>query len=352
MKIALVSDTHFGARNDSFPVNEYFFKFWENIFFPYLSDNNIKTVVHLGDVVDRRKFINFKIADDFRLRWLNRFKSEGIDLHMLVGNHDTYYKNTNRVNSLENLCNVGKIYVDPVEVTFGGLDVLLLPWICADNHNDSMKLIKNTKAQVVFGHLEISGFEMDRGSVCYEGHDRSLFEKFDVVCSGHFHHKSTDGTIYYLGNQYEITWADYNDNRGFHVFDTDTRELTFVPNPYHLFFKLVYDDKDDLTFDKLNEMDFSQYTNTYVKVLVVNKVNPYLFDKFMEQLNKASPIDINVVEDSIDLTELQDDDTIEQAEDTVTILNKYIDGLTLNTNNDKLKGILREIYVEALNTEV
>lgn len=352
MKIALVNDTHFGARNDSILVNEYFFKFWEQIFFPYLKEHDIKTVVHLGDVVDRRKFINFKIADDFRLRWLSRFESEDIDLHLLVGNHDTYYKNTNRVNSLQNLCNVGQIYVDPAEVRFDGVDVLLLPWICADNYNESVNMIKSTKAEIVFGHLEISGFEMDKGNVCHEGMDRAMFERFDMVLSGHFHHKSTDGLIYYLGNQYEITWADYNDNRGFHVFDTDTRELTFVPNPYKLFFKFVYDDKDDLTFEKLEEINFDQYAGTYVKVLVVNKTNPYLFDKFMEEMNRCSPIDINVIEDTIDLTDMQDDDTIEQAEDTVTILNKYVDGLTLNTDNERLKGILREIYVEALNTEV
>lgn len=352
MKIALVNDTHFGARSDSILVNEYFFKFWENIFFPYLKEHKIDTVVHLGDVVDRRKFINFKIADDFRLRWLNKFDSEGIELHMLVGNHDTYYKNTNRVNSLENLCNYGLIYVDPKEVKFDGVKILLLPWICADNYNESVNLIKTTNAEIVFGHLEISGFEMDKGNVCHEGMDRAMFERFDMVLSGHFHHKSTDGLIYYLGNQYEITWSDYGDNRGFHVFDTDTRELTFVPNPYKLFFKFVYDDKDDITFEKLKDIDFAQFAGTYVKVLVVNKTNPYLFDKFMEEMNRCAPIDINVIEDIIDLTEVQDDDTLEEAEDTVTILNKYVDGLTLNTDNERLKGILREIYVEALNTEV
>lgn len=350
MKIALVNDTHFGARNDSTQVNEFFFKFWENVFFPYLKKHDIKTVVHLGDVVDRRKFINFKIADDFRTRWLKRFADENIDLHLLVGNHDTYYKNTNRVNALENLCDVGTIHVGPVEKTFDGLDVLLLPWICADNYAESMKLIKGTKAQIVFGHLEITGFEMDRGNVCHEGLDRKTFDRFDMVLSGHFHHKSTDGTIYYLGNQYEITWADYNDERGFHVFDTDTRGLVFVPNPYRLFHKLVYDDKTDMTLEKLQGTDFSQYNNSYVKVLVVAKTNPYLFDKFIEGINKSIPLDINIVEGGVDFTEMTDEE-IQEAEDTLSLLNKHIDGMKLDANNEKLKGILHEIYVEALNTE-
>jgi DNA repair exonuclease SbcCD nuclease subunit len=350
MKIALANDSHFGARNDSTQVNEFFFKFWENVFFPYLKENDIKTVVHLGDVVDRRKFINFKIADDFRTRWLNRFSEQNIDLHLLVGNHDTYYKNTNKVNALENLCDVGTVYAGPTEIAFDGLDVLLLPWICADNYAESLKLIKSTKAQIVFGHLEISGFEMDRGSVCHEGMDRKTFERFDMVLSGHFHHKSTDGTIYYLGNQYEMTWADYGDVRGFHVFDTDTRELTFVPNPYKLFHKLVYDDKSDMTLEKLQKIDFSEYGNCYVKVLVVSKTNPYLFDKFIDGISKSVPLDINIVEGGIDLTEMTDEE-IQEAEDTISLLNKHIDGMTLDANNEKLKSILHEIYVEALNTE-
>ena len=36
MKIALLNDTHFGARNDSNIFDEYFYKFYDNIFFPYL----------------------------------------------------------------------------------------------------------------------------------------------------------------------------------------------------------------------------------------------------------------------------------------------------------------------------
>ena len=63
MKIALLNDTHFGARNDSPAFLDYFMRFYNEIFFPYLKDNNIKTLIHLGDVVDRRKFINFKTSE-------------------------------------------------------------------------------------------------------------------------------------------------------------------------------------------------------------------------------------------------------------------------------------------------
>lgn len=346
----------FGARGDSHHVNEYFYRFWDNVFFPYLKEHGIQNIFHLGDVVDRRKFINFKIADDFRTRFLDRLEFDKLSMSILVGNHDVYYRNTNAVNAIDNLChgrNDIKIYTGPDEVEIDGLKVLLLPWITAENYADSLQAIKNTDAQVIFGHLEIAGFEMDRGNVCHEGMNRNLFDRFDMVLSGHFHHKSTDGTIFYLGNQYEITWADYNDPRGFHVFDTETRKIEFIRNPYRLFYKIIYDDKDDaMTFDTLKAMDFTEYANTYVKVVVTNKSNPYLFDSFIEELNKCNAIDISVVEDLNGLTDTQDDDTIQEAEDTLTILNKYVDGLSFNVDNGKLKNVLRQIYVEALDIAV
>ena len=183
MKIALVNDTHFGARGDSPIFNKYFFKFWEETFFPYLSEHNIKTMIHLGDVVDRRKFINHNIASDFQNRFMKRLWSEGIDTHIMIGNHDTYYKNTNKVNAIHNLCttydgiNEPFIYTDPKIVEFDGLKILLMPWICEDNYEQSMEILKTAPVEIVFGHFEIAGFEMDRGNVCHEGLDKKIFER-------------------------------------------------------------------------------------------------------------------------------------------------------------------------------
>ena len=205
-------------------------------------------------------------------------------------------------------------------------------------------------SEICFGHFEIAGFEMDRGNVCHEGIDKSMLKRYDVVLSGHFHHKSSDGQITYVGTPGEMTWADYEDPRGFHVFDTATRELEFIQNPYKMFRKLTYDDSNT-DFEYWKSYDFEQYKSSYVKVVVLNKQNPYLFDNVIDNLYKSVPADISIVEDFTDT--LIDDDTelVDQAEDTMTILSKYIDGLSLNVENEKLKTLMRELYVEALNTE-
>lgn len=353
MKLAIINDTHAGARGDDPRFNEFFFKFWEGTFFPYLKENNIKHICHLGDVVDRRKFISFITLNSWRKRFFDVLQANGITMDIIVGNHDVTYKNTNEINAMHELFNHYdniSVMIEPKEMEYDGLSVAMVPWINSSNYEQSLEFLKTTKSQVVFGHFEIAGFEMDRGNVCHTGMDKSTFDRFDMVLSGHFHHKSTNGAIHYLGNQYEITWADYNDPRGFHVFDTETRGLTFVSNPNRMFHKINYDDATtDFTY--WQAFDYAALKDCYVKIVVLNKQNPYLFDNVLDNLYKAGIGDIAIVEDFTDTIIEDDKDLVNQAEDTMTILSKYIDNLTLTVDNDKLKTLMKELYVEALTTE-
>ena len=351
MKIALVTDTHFGARNDNQNVNDYFYKFYDNIFFPELEKRGITTCVHLGDVVDRRKFISFKIANDFRQRFINRFAELGIDLHIIIGNHDTYYKNTNEVNSMEEL--VGKdrcnIYTGPEGVEFDGVPIQFIPWINANNYDESMTALSHSPAQIAMGHLEVNGFEMHKGHFADGSYDKELFRRFDIVMSGHFHHKSDDGQIYYLGTPYEIYWNDYEDPRGFHIFDTETRELERIVNPYRIFEKVYYDD----TTTDYTDYDMSKLKDMYVKVIVVNKKDLYQFDKFVDKLLQADAHEVKIVEDFSELdAENVSDDIVENTEDTMTLLEKYIDELDVTMDKDRLKNTMRSLYTEAQDLEL
>jgi hypothetical protein len=169
--------------------------------------------------------------------------------------------------------------------------------------------------------------------------------------SGHFHHKSSDGNITYVGTPYEMTWADYSDPKGFHIFDTETRELEFVKNPITMFNKVFYNDSET-DFEHWKKYDFNSLKETYVKVVVVNKQNPYLFDHVIDNFYKAGVADLAIVEDFSDVLINDDQELIDQAEDTMTILSKYIDNLPLDVEPEKLKSIMRELYIEAINTEV
>ena len=354
MKVAIITDQHFGARNDSVHFLDYYEKFYNETFFPAITDANINTVLILGDTFDRRKYVNFYSLKRTKEMFFDKLAELGIEVHMLAGNHDTYFKNTNDVNSVDLLLReYGNINVidHPANIYVGPHKVCMMPWICPENYEDSMETIKETDAEICMGHFEIAGFAMHRGMPSEEGLNRGLFRKFTHTFSGHYHHKSSANDIHYLGNPYELTWQDYGDDRGFHIFDFGSKELTFIKNPNVMFHRIVYDDKVE-TVSEVMAKDLSNYAGSYVKVVTVNKTNPYLFDQFMNKLYMVNPLDITIIEDALDLTEGVEDDKIDEAEDTITIINKYVDALeNSGIDNTKLKSMLKELYVEALNLE-
>ena len=355
MKIALVTDTHAGVRNDNPTFQQYQKKCWK-WFFDYIDQNQIKSVIHLGDIYDRRKYINFMSAKRLREDFLEPLEERGIEAYIIQGNHDSYYKDTHEVNALEEV--IGgryshiRTYSTPTVINIDGLDIQLMPWITDSNHKESMEAIKNPKASVLMGHLELNGFTMHRGQISDHGYDRALFDNFDKVFSGHYHHRSTIGNVTYLGAFGEYTWHDYNDPRGFNIFDTETRELEFIQNPYKMFRLAKYDDVENPSIiDKIQKTDFSLYKDCYVKLVVVNKSNPYAFDLLFDSIYKAGPLDIQIVEDPTVLLDNDEDIEVDEAEDTATILSKYVDGLTLPVASTKMKKFMLEVYNEALQVE-
>ena len=350
MKVAIITDQHFGARNDSIAFLDFFEKFYEQTFFPNLDANNITTVLVLGDTFDRRKYVNFYALDRAKKMFFDKLEERGIRVHMLAGNHDTYYKNTNEVNSPDLLLvEYGNIDVisKPETIVIDGTSICMMPWICPENYQESLDHITNTKAEICMGHFEIAGFAMHRGMESHDGLAKETFEKFDLVFSGHYHHRSSDQHIHYLGNPYELTWQDYNDPRGFHLFDLSTRELEFIANPYTMFTRLEYDDKQGDPID-LDALDLQQ---KYVKLVVVNKTDFYKFDKFIQKLYNKGCHEIKIIED---MSEFQDGEIGEEInlEDTLSVLSHYVDSIETDVDKEQIKTYMRTLYTEAVNIEV
>lgn len=351
MKIAIVTDTHAGARNDSIAFNEYFIKFFEDQFFPYIKEHNIRHVIHLGDIFDRRKYINLNTLSAWHSRVFSPLNKLVERFDIIIGNHDTYYKNTNEINSVDQMLSMYgnyNIFVEPTETKVGDLDVLYVPWICESNQQETYDAISKSKSRLCMGHLEIMGFEMHAGHINTEyGLTKDLFDKFYMTLSGHFHHKSSKSGIHYLGSPYPMTWGDWGDSRGFHAFDTKTLELEFIENPEQIFHKIYYDDSKE-TFDVLMQKDFTDLTGKYVRVIVQQKSNPYWFDKFIEKLQLVNPIDVNIDEGAIDYG--AEDETFDEAKDTLSILMDCVKSLELETYEKETMDLLRNLYIEALST--
>ncbi len=365
MKIALITDTHWGVRNDSPIMHNHMKKFLDEIFFPTIDREGITHIIHLGDLVDRRKYVNYVTARRLREDFLDPVHERGLELHIIAGNHDTYYKNTNATNSLVELIGNPKPYNDVVRdikrypktyiyyeapctlhLSKDDLGLFLMPWICDENRERTLELIKETKAPIALGHLELAGYEMYKGQVSDHGDDPKIFDKFDIVLSGHYHTRSSSGNIHYLGTPVQYIWSDYVDTKGFHILDTSTRTLEFIPNPNQIFHKFFYDDLNK-NMDEVFSFDVKDYKDCYVKVVVKNKTNPFWFDIVIEKLEKAGVADLQVVEDHFHLDLEADDDIVNEAEDTMSIINKFIDSMNINTDRKRVENIIQNLYVEA-----
>ena len=342
MKVAIITDQHFGFKKGSKLYLDYFQKFYDEVFFPKIEKLGITTVLDLGDTFDNRKGCDLYSLDWAKRNYFSRLASNKVSLISIVGNHTAYYKNTNDINTIDLLLreydNI-RILSESEQVRVGNLDILFIPWINQENSARTYKMIKESKAKVAMGHLELNGFVATHGHTMENGADFECYDKFKQVFSGHYHTRSNNGRIYYLGNPYEMFWNDCNDPRGFHIYDTDTLKLKTINNPNKLYKKIFYNDTPRQLFK------FGEYKNKIVKVIVKSKSSEKEYDRFMESLLKVNPHDIKVIERTDDL--IFDGDIVNQTEDTMTLLNSYIDDLETNLNKSKIKGLVKEIYQEA-----
>ena len=344
MKIAIITDQHLDGRKGSLAFWNYFQKFYDDVFFPTLEKEGIRTVFDLGDTFDNRKSMDFNTYHRVRENYFERLKD--YEVHMLLGNHCTYYKNTNRINSpellLENYKNI-KVYSEPKEILMGGKVFLMLPWINKENQEDVFRRLETSEADICCGHLELTGFEITPGMTMDHGMDPQLFHRFKRVWSGHYHHKSKKGNVQYLGNPYQMYWNDYKDRRGFHIYDTESDKLKFVANPYEIFDKIFYDD----TSVDYNKQDVSGYKDKYIKIVIDEKRDYQMFETLVDRLYNVGVHDVKIIENLLD-TESQDDIEV-STKDTLTLLNDYIDEVEMSVDKSDLKGLMRTLYIESCN---
>ncbi len=345
MKIPIINDTHFGARNDSPVFIDYFLDFFEQDFFPYCKENNITDVIHLGDFLDRRKYVNFNTLNQVRTRFVEPLSAQGIRMHCILGNHDTYFKNTNEVNSLQEIFDDRFVVYDkPSLIEFDGVSFTMIPWINKENYEETMDFMKKNSSPILCGHLELNGYQVLQGVMFENGMSDEALRKYEMVLSGHFHMKQHKNNVHYLGTQYQITFSDLNVPKGFHIFDTSDRSLEFVENPRKMFYSLEYDDEKNTSEEILSE-DLSKYAGCFVKIFVNNKSKPFTFDKFLDKIYAVQPSNVTVVEDVDD--EL-DDDAVDLAKGTLEIIYEEIDSIKEVDDPARLKKIFQELYMESL----
>ena len=125
-------------------------------------------------------------------------------------------------------------------------------------------------------------------------------------------------------------WNDCNDKRGFSIFDTETYELEFIENPYTMFDKIYYEDTPHQLFKA------HLYEGKIVKLIVRKKSDQLKYDKFVEKLLLSNVAELKIVE-NLEVNDSEVDFTGEKIEDTLTLLDKYIEDSDFELEKDRVK---------------
>lgn len=340
MKIALVTDTHAGVRNDLECLQEHQNRFWANEFFPELKKRGINQIVHGGDFFDKRQYLTLKTMENTKNIFQKLLSDSGCHMTMILGNHDVLYRNTNIVNSPENLFGSDKNITIINEPTVVFDSMLLVPWINKENLEATLKIIKKSTVPYCLGHFEINGCEMHKGTVATEGLEVKTFKKFKKVFSGHFHTRSINGNIEYLGSPFEMTWNDYNDSRGWHIFDTETGDIEFIPYKESMFFKVEYDSKDNSrSWVPYKPEDLS---GKFVKVIVTIKNSHYDFDMWLKRIQSYVPQELQVFDNNVSIEGIDFDvSDIGEGLSNLEIIESKIDMLSDSNYSAHEKNIIK-----------
>ncbi len=332
-------------------------QFFEQVLWPAIdAEGGVTEMLCLGDVTDRRKYINFQTAEFAKRVFFEPARQRNIRIHWVIGNHDMPFKHSMALTSHETFKEYDvAVYRAATVVDFDGVPTLLVPWLCDETRDACMQAVAEFPGSVVAGHFEFTGFEMSRGTTNFHGAPTEPFAAFPLVLSGHYHHRSRQQNIVYLGAPYELTWADHESAHGFHWWTPTTHTLDFVENPHHLFHKFVYDDANQpatyvqLLLARMREFDLSQ---KLVKVVVRSKTQPLWYDTFASAVMRMGAHDVVFVDDTAWASdEVPTFDASQDVSlDTVSLIHRHLAGLPwANTDVQRaVTKVMTSLYRDAL----
>jgi hypothetical protein len=342
MNLAIIGDIHLGFRNNHQEYLRFQSDWFKN---ELMSLDGIQHYFFLGDIFDSRTSLSPLIINTARELFgqLSK-KSPDISIHIILGNHDLFYRNHKNVHSLGILEDLGdniKVYDKASEITIDDKKILLLPWITKDDKDDVHVMLAKNKYNICMGHLEINGFEKSRGCIEHEGMSNSIFANCEHVFSGHFHLRKPIGNINYVGTPYELDWGDYNNIKGIEVLDLATMETTFVPSkntPKHI--KISTKDVS------LKDINKKMIYDNFIRLTFKEKTSEVDQIKYIEKINALNPIFFTF--DNEDTISFDDNGTVinTSIKDTFEFFNEYLNVIELpdNIEKDKLIETIKELH--------
>ncbi|QDB73356.1 DNA endonuclease [Vibrio phage VAP7] len=368
MKLLRIGDLHVGARSGNEFMREFIKDYLMNHVLEYMIQNGIKHAIQAGDWMDIRRSLPGRdrqwIVDEF----VPKLVEHGLEFWAIPGNHDLTNRNTIEPNWIQWLEQEGQGQIHYIghaqDVMIEDHLVCMVPWICRENYDSTLEHLKQSKAKHCVGHFELAGFNMYQGSTCEDGQiSTSLLQKFELVDSGHFHTRSKQGNIGYLGTPYHINWQDFldGDNRGFDILDTETMESKFIRNKvsqtlfrtFDYDWSLIADDKESqkqLTDTKWLEDEFG-LKGQIIRVTCINRENATHYKKFVAAMRNVECLNQQIIDKSVNI--VTDEVVVDEDElkkDTLSVIKEKVNS-TEGIDQKAVSSILEASYLRCQNTD-
>jgi DNA repair exonuclease SbcCD nuclease subunit len=349
MYFAVISDMHFGVRKNSKLHLDNLVNFLDNIFFPHLERNNVKTIVNLGDLFDNRKALDSKVLEVCQKHYIDPIERGGYEHIILCGNHDAYYDNSNRVNWLRHILDPAKHTIVDTHChtqDIVGHSCLFVPWIAPDDRASMIKSIEISQAKYCFGHFEIAGGMFNRNRKADHGDDPYIFEKFNQTFSGHFHKKHAvagHSKILYVGSPYEMTWDDEGLPKGAWTFKLTGMNLgsQYINNNRKIYEKHEY-------YGASPNIPVEYWRGKHLNFIIPSKELEADFEKRMVPVLRTIAYESLTVDTLADISEKsggisENQSTSSDSTDMQAYFSEYLDGIEIAAPQKKA------VYADMLN---
>lgn len=304
MKILITGDLHipFHLKNDLFfdIAENYLSHIYNNEEYDYFIDN--------GDTADKAdKVISYHFKHFYQL--YQNLNKKG-NVIKLLGNHDIINNSNDSVfKTWDKAINVVNHY-DKIE--FNNTIIHLLSYT-KDIQDILNIVIDENKYNLLITHLDINNFYLNEKMKSNDGFDKQVFDKFDLVISGHYHYQQKQNNILYIGSPYQHNFGEIDKQCYYCIFDTEKQDYSLIEYKDFPHFKDIYID------DVLNKNN--NFNNNFIRLKIDKKIDNlisikhYLYDKGVLDIK----LDIN-----IDESETLDKINIDENETLDNIIKKFI----------------------------
>jgi len=339
MRHAIIGDLHLGVRSDSQVYRTIAIDYVQKFLIPTLKKENIEVLDILGDFYDNRSHLSL-ITQNLGMLLVQQILDDlpELQIRMIVGNHDIYYRTNRQVHSLKKFTYFDRVKVID-EITYINEDqraLVYVPWLV----DKKTEFIENElpSADICFGHFEINGFEMIKGYPETKGYNHQRFTQFMRTFSGHFHIRNDAGKIVYTGNVFQQDWNDAGDDKGLYVLDTKTMATKFIQNRVSPVYMKVY-----LSQLKKKLVEFKDMEGNFVKLFLDDAYTDAMVDKLKDVCLAKKPLSFTI--EGFGVEDIKSTEVVDSIENPIESLLSWLKGIEF-TKVDKtlLLQKVRELY--------